>query len=357
MTMMSQASYEEIVFRAGMEVRGGNLSLLPRVDPAHGEADGTAAWAGRGMGLFIVNARGPQTIDLEAIALRDVIACTVVLGNSGAATDFAIGRRRFEAEGSDMTMVFVPRGERFRFATQTRQGLKAVTIMVDPVSILKTYDFDTSALPASLLKTIDARETMMDKLIPGHFGLVAIDILARRCLSVRCSALLRGQDARIDLDVAEPALAARRDARVVNGRDYAVQTRWLPALTPNAISAIVEAGSNLTSPLSTVILQHFRGAATQVPLEATAFGLRREHVLVEMISSWEGEDGANHRSWAHNLSEALAPDALPGGYPSLLAPDDHDRIAEAYGSNLKRLKSVKQRFDPDGLFSAMPLPV
>ncbi len=72
------------------------------------------------------------------------------------------------------------------------------------------------------------------------------------------------------------------DARVTNGHHYAVQTRWLPALTPKAITAIVKAGSNLTSPLSTIILQHFRGAATQIPLEATAFGLRREHFLVEI---------------------------------------------------------------------------
>jgi FAD/FMN-containing dehydrogenase len=40
-----------------------------------------------------------------------------------------------------------------------------------------------------------------------------------------------------------------------------------------------------------------------------------------------------------------------------LGPDDHDRIAQAYGSNLARLRDVKQRFDPRGLFSATPLPV
>jgi AraC-like DNA-binding protein len=223
--MMSQASYEEIVFRAGMQVRGGNLSLLPHADPADGETDGAAAWAGRGMGLFIVDARGPQMIDLEAIALRDVILCTVVIGNRPAATDFAIGERRFDAEGSEMTMIFVPRGERFRFAVQTQQTLKAVTIMADPVSILKSYGLGASALPASLLNTIDARETVMDKLIPGHFGMVASDILARRglCPSVAplyyegkmlelISTLLnqlsqrdamRGGDGELDLDIFE----------------------------------------------------------------------------------------------------------------------------------------------------------
>jgi FAD/FMN-containing dehydrogenase len=147
------------------------------------------------------------------------------------------------------------------------------------------------------------------------------------------------------------------DTRVVNGRHYALQTRWVPALTSKVISAIIESGSNLSSPFSTIILQHFRGAAAQIPLEATAFGLRREHFLVEIIAAWDGGDGTNHRSWARDLSNALAPVSLPGGYPSMLGPDDRDQIALAYGSNLARLRDAKQRFDPHGLFSATPLPV
>ena len=40
-------------------------------------------------------------------------------------------------------------------------------------------------------------------------------------------------------------------------------------------------------PFSTIILHHFRGAATRVPLAATAFGLRQEHFMVEVIAAWE----------------------------------------------------------------------
>ena len=180
MNMTSQAFYEEIVFRAGMQVCGGNLSLLPQADPMSDEAAGTRAWAGQGMGLFVVDSPSPKIVDLEAIALRDVLACTVVLDDDGAATDFAIGGRRFDSGGSDMTMVFVPRGERFRFATQTRRGLKAVTIVLDPMSIMKTYGLKAATLPKSLLKTINIGETVMDKLIPGRFGTIATDIITRR---------------------------------------------------------------------------------------------------------------------------------------------------------------------------------
>jgi FAD/FMN-containing dehydrogenase len=150
------------------------------------------------------------------------------------------------------------------------------------------------------------------------------------------------------------------DAHVVDGRHYAVQTRWLPKLTRRAIAALVAGGTSRTSPLSAIALHHFHGAATRVPVAATAFGLRREHFLVELIAAWEpgaADNGDTHRQWAERLSAALAPAALPGGYPNLLGPGDRDQIALAYGSNLNRLQFVKRRFDPDGMFSsAIPLP-
>jgi Berberine and berberine like len=144
------------------------------------------------------------------------------------------------------------------------------------------------------------------------------------------------------------------------GCHYAVRTRWLSKLTPDAIAALVSAGTNRTSPLSAIILHHFHGAPCGVPLGATAFGLRREHFLVIAIAAWDldpEDNGAIHHQWARTLSRTLVPSSLPGGYASLLGPDDHDQIALAYGSNINRLRALKRRFDPDDLFtSAIPLP-
>jgi FAD/FMN-containing dehydrogenase len=93
--------------------------------------------------------------------------------------------------------------------------------------------------------------------------------------------------------------------------------------------------------------------------DGAAFGLRREHFMVEIIAGWnpDGDDGAAHRRWAKDLWESLAPFALPGGYANLLGPDDREQAAEAYGGNASRLRALKCRFDPDGVFaSAIPLP-
>jgi hypothetical protein len=47
---------------------------------------------------------------------------------------------------------------------------------------------------------------------------------------------------------------------------------------------------------------------------------------------------------------------LPGGYAGLLGTDAVDQIAHAYGPNSSRLVAAKARFDPEGIFSAIPLP-
>jgi FAD/FMN-containing dehydrogenase len=156
-------------------------------------------------------------------------------------------------------------------------------------------------------------------------------------------------------------MLAPYDARLaeVAGWHWDTRTRSLPALTPGAVDAIITAVARKTSPHSRVNWHHFHGAATRVPADAIAFGLRQKHFMVEIIAGWEpdGSNGAAHRQWAHDLWESLSPFALPGGYANLLAPYDREQARDAYGSNSARLRSLKRRFDPGGVFaSAIPLP-
>jgi hypothetical protein len=144
-----------------------------------------------------------------------------------------------------------------------------------------------------------------------------------------------------------------------DGCYWEFRTRSLPALSPGAIDVITRAVANRTSPYSMVNLHHLHGAATRIPAEKIAFGLRQEHFMMEIIAGWKPDEGsgATHRQWAQDLWEALAPFALPGGYASFLLPGDREQIRDAYGTNGVRLRSLKRRFDPDGVFaSAIPLP-
>jgi hypothetical protein len=143
------------------------------------------------------------------------------------------------------------------------------------------------------------------------------------------------------------------------GCHWEIRTRSLPALMPGAIDVIIRAVARKTSPRSAVAFHHFHGAATRIPAEAIAFGLRQEHFMVEIIAGWEpdGSNGAAHRQWAQDLWKSLAPFALPGGYANLLGPDEREQAAPAYGDNAARLRALKRRCDPDRVFaSAIPLP-
>jgi hypothetical protein len=44
------------------------------------------------------------------------------------------------------------------------------------------------------------------------------------------------------------------------------------------------------------------------------------------------------------------------GYANLLGSDDHDQIANAHGENDTRLGATKKHYNPDGVFTAIPLP-
>ncbi|WBB62033.1 FAD-binding oxidoreductase [Streptomyces sp. WMMC500] len=146
------------------------------------------------------------------------------------------------------------------------------------------------------------------------------------------------------------------DAFAPDGRHYALRTRTLPTLTSGAVESLITSTEARTSPLSAIAMHHLHGTAARVPATATAFAERREHFMVEIIASWRADDNGPHREWADTASGLLQQHALPGGYPNLLAPDAHDQIADAYGPNAQRLLAAKARFDPDGIFTAIPLP-
>ncbi|MGH3588354.1 MAG: BBE domain-containing protein, partial [Pseudonocardia sp.] len=151
-------------------------------------------------------------------------------------------------------------------------------------------------------------------------------------------------------------LLAATGSMFPNGRRVEIRTRTVPALTPGVIEALVSGASAMTSPLSAIAMHSLHGAAARVASEDMAFAARTPHLVVENVAIWESGDDAPHRAWARDLSTALAAEALPGGYVNLLGPDDTDQIAHVYGANRDRLLAAKHRFDPDGVFSATPLP-
>jgi hypothetical protein len=141
-----------------------------------------------------------------------------------------------------------------------------------------------------------------------------------------------------------------------------METCSLPALDGAGIDALIQAMQQAVSPGCAIVTHEFKGAASRVPADATAFGLRRDHVLIEIIATFADRsdqlEEQRHRDWTRATRHALDAMALPGGYPNLLVGDDADRVAKSYGRNVERLIKAKRHYDPDNVFrSAIPLPL
>jgi Berberine and berberine like len=152
------------------------------------------------------------------------------------------------------------------------------------------------------------------------------------------------------------------DPFIVNGQRVFMETCWLPALDSAGIDALIQAMEAAVSPGCAIFTHEFRGAAARVPANATAFGRRRDHVLVEILATCADRSSPlemeRHRRWTHATRQAFDAMALPGGYPNLLAASDRERAVKSYGGNAGRLIEAKRQYDPDNVFrSAIPLPV
>jgi FAD/FMN-containing dehydrogenase len=151
------------------------------------------------------------------------------------------------------------------------------------------------------------------------------------------------------------------DPYIVNGQSIHMETCWIPAIDGSSITPFIEVIERADSPGCALFTHDFKGAASRVPADATAFGLRRDHLLVEIMATTDEradeKERQRHREWATDALRAFDAVALPGGYPNLLGRSEVDRAAHSFGANAYRLIRAKRHYDPDNVFrSTIPLP-
>ena len=129
------------------------------------------------------------------------------------------------------------------------------------------------------------------------------------------------------------------------------KAQFLTDLNDDAIRTLVMAFEACPSPMSQIIIEHFHGAASRVPVDSTACALRTTGFNIVVISQWasaaETEQGI---AWARNTFAALTPFLAPTRYLNYLEADAVDAAAVAYGPNLPRLRQIKLKYDPENLF-------
>jgi AraC-like DNA-binding protein len=174
----SDASLEQALIRSGLQPCGGNMtrsSLTNAVDIAPRDSH---AWANDYIGLFVFDKAESAVIDVDITVLRDVILTGVVLNDT--ATDLVVGKKSFEAQSCGMTMVYLPRGERFHYATRSALGLRSVTMVLDLKLFAETYGIVAEALPASIRGMLGRREAAIEQVKPSSLVMRVVDDLGSR---------------------------------------------------------------------------------------------------------------------------------------------------------------------------------
>jgi len=105
------------------------------------------------------------------------------------------------------------------------------------------------------------------------------------------------------------------DANAPKGRHYYAKTQSIKGFQPEIIDTLIE-GTAIFFPLF-IALHHFHGAASRVGASETAFALRQDHLMVELIAAWEPQDDSSISMGTKHLT-GTSTYALKGGYISLL---------------------------------------
>jgi FAD/FMN-containing dehydrogenase len=143
------------------------------------------------------------------------------------------------------------------------------------------------------------------------------------------------------------------DAFVRGARNY-WKSHFLPNLTDAAIDALVEQFNTLPTPMSQIIIEHFHGAATRVPVGDTAYAMRDSGYNVLLVAQWtDPKDDERCTAWCRQAYASLQPFMGQRRYVNYMSEDDlqqGDSLAAVYGPNLPKLRDIKKRYDPYNVF-------
>ena len=149
-----------------------------------------------------------------------------------------------------------------------------------------------------------------------------------------------------------PALQSMLDEGFPNGLQVYWRGDFLTGLPDQAIDALCDAFSSVTSPLSALLIEQFGGAVARIPADETAFAHRDSLFNLAVISRWTDPTTAEqHKDWSRRASAAMQPFTSGGAYVNYLGAEGSERVRAAYGpAKYGRLVALKRKFDPTNLF-------
>ncbi|MGH9204063.1 MAG: FAD-binding oxidoreductase, partial [Vicinamibacterales bacterium] len=144
------------------------------------------------------------------------------------------------------------------------------------------------------------------------------------------------------------------DASLPKGALNYWKSQFLTDLSDEAIRVLADRFESCGSPMSQIVIEHFHGAASRVPMSATACAMRLSGFNVAIISQWmDPRQNDPCIAWCRGTFDALKPFLAETRYVNYLDHDEAgDPAAAAYGANYSRLRELKAKYDPENFFHA-----
>lgn len=125
---------------------------------------------------------------------------------------------------------------------------------------------------------------------------------------------------------------------------------YLRDLSDDAIDLVTALGASRVSPLTLVHVPQLGGAISRVGPDETPVGDRSAPYMLSVDGSWADPAEADGViAWVRAATAKAAPFSTGGTYLNFGGQDDAD-VPAAFGGNLKRLRQLKRKYDPDNLF-------
>jgi FAD/FMN-containing dehydrogenase len=142
------------------------------------------------------------------------------------------------------------------------------------------------------------------------------------------------------------------DASYPRGARNYWKSHFLRDLSDAVIGTLVDCFKRCPSPMGQIVLEHFHGAATRVPIDKTSFALRSSGFNLLVLSQWMDPSADDQCiTWARDTYAAMQPFVGSGRYLNYLDHDEAgDPAAAAYGPNYTRLRELKTKYDPGNFF-------
>jgi FAD/FMN-containing dehydrogenase len=127
------------------------------------------------------------------------------------------------------------------------------------------------------------------------------------------------------------------------------KSNFIHAMDDDFIDMAIDAFATCPSPMTSIGIEHFHGAVTRVPVDATAVPHRDPGYNLLITGVWTDPSTTDETiAWTRSTFQLLEPSFTNRRYVNYL--DDDDPADDAFGGNRERLGRVKNMYDPDNVF-------